>query len=420
MEVLKFLKNTELPELISFIANILIFGGGFIAIVFLVKAAIELIISGGSPTRVEEAKKTIKNAILGLILLVGSYTSLRTINPLLVTPTMTPLPPAEGLYYTNGTDFLPAPFFQMDNSQVPQGWQLFYKCTNWPALYLWLFPKKDFQAIDEKGKDSGISVKRITCGTTLNLSSEGSYKASFEQPGLYICAGQCNTEDIICNDNMSEAISSNIAFPELFKNNQSISLLFVNNPTNNIYYSAIFLSNPFDEVGNCSNVYNLKNKKEPPKERVCYTLKENPPSLNYIIVFIPNYDNPENLGEKIVFYSEPWGPSIGAKAGSFILENKEMFKGDEFIYTIPTSKITFSYQNNPRRAEYKNLYRSFAQRPGSIDFQGNYFLIIKTSNTDFSSCQIFTKDVFNFKLTPFWAQKYSPNYAIIIPSKTQQ
>lgn len=55
--------------------------GGLIAAILVIKGGFEYVTSTGNSQRVEAAKETIRNAIIGLALLFGSYTLLYTINP---------------------------------------------------------------------------------------------------------------------------------------------------------------------------------------------------------------------------------------------------------------------------------------------------------------------------------------------------
>ncbi|MEK7508881.1 MAG: pilin, partial [Patescibacteria group bacterium] len=55
--------------------------GGLIATVLIIKGGFEWTTSAGNPTRVTSAKSSITSALMGLFLLLGSYTLLYTINP---------------------------------------------------------------------------------------------------------------------------------------------------------------------------------------------------------------------------------------------------------------------------------------------------------------------------------------------------
>ena len=83
-------------ELPSYINYLFIFGLGLIAFLALgqmMLGGISYILAAGNAAKVEDAKDTIKQAFLGLGLLLVSYLLLRTINPYMVNlrnPNLTP------------------------------------------------------------------------------------------------------------------------------------------------------------------------------------------------------------------------------------------------------------------------------------------------------------------------------------------
>jgi len=71
-------------EVISYIFKILIGIGALIAVAMVIMAGIEWMTSDGNPGKIGEAKTKIKNALLGVGILLGSYLILYTINPQIV------------------------------------------------------------------------------------------------------------------------------------------------------------------------------------------------------------------------------------------------------------------------------------------------------------------------------------------------
>lgn len=84
----------ELPEYINYL---FIFGLGLIAVLALAQmmvGGIKYVLAAGNVATIEDAKETIKQALIGLGLLLISYLLLRTINPDLVnlrTPNLAPI-----------------------------------------------------------------------------------------------------------------------------------------------------------------------------------------------------------------------------------------------------------------------------------------------------------------------------------------
>lgn len=76
--------TTPIPEYVKYIFNFLIWASGIIALVVLVIGGFQWFTSAGNLERIKEAKERIGAALLGLLILFGSYLILTTINPNLV------------------------------------------------------------------------------------------------------------------------------------------------------------------------------------------------------------------------------------------------------------------------------------------------------------------------------------------------
>ncbi len=72
--------GTTAAQYIVYFVNLLIAVGAFAAAVVLVMAGVSFASSSGDPSKIEEAKKRIRSAFLGLLILLGSYILLSTIN----------------------------------------------------------------------------------------------------------------------------------------------------------------------------------------------------------------------------------------------------------------------------------------------------------------------------------------------------
>lgn len=86
-------QETGLAEYLKYIFNFLIWGTGFIVVVVIIYNGFKYLTSSGLPEKVTEAKDRIKAALLGLIILFGSYMLLITINPQLIAFYLSELPP---------------------------------------------------------------------------------------------------------------------------------------------------------------------------------------------------------------------------------------------------------------------------------------------------------------------------------------
>jgi len=98
-------KNASSAEVISYIFNLLVAIGSFIAVVIVIMAGIEWMTSEGNPSKVEGAKDKIKNTLLGVAVLIGSYLILGAINPSLTTIKINNLSCSNGIIVVKaGTD----------------------------------------------------------------------------------------------------------------------------------------------------------------------------------------------------------------------------------------------------------------------------------------------------------------------------
>ncbi|MBI5732266.1 MAG: hypothetical protein HY982_02820, partial [Candidatus Magasanikbacteria bacterium] len=74
----------HLGDYIKTVYTYLVGVGGIVAVVMLIWGGFTYLTAAGSPERISSAKSTIGSSLLGMLLLVGSYTLLYTINPDLV------------------------------------------------------------------------------------------------------------------------------------------------------------------------------------------------------------------------------------------------------------------------------------------------------------------------------------------------
>ena len=210
---------------------------GILAILIIVISGAQILLSGGSPQAMGDAKERILGAVLGIVLLMASFIIMRTINPQLVSQTNDGLPNqnAAGVYlqttYTTGTIIatgapavLGAPYVtpeisapqsdprieipDLERNMPPNGPTLLqgssatrtirYNCTppdgitNGPKLLIWVYDAESFQ-IDKDasgfamGTTDTISLpcnsnagNKITFGAATK-----SYKWAIESPGAY-------------------------------------------------------------------------------------------------------------------------------------------------------------------------------------------------------------------------------------------
>ncbi len=83
---------------IQYIFIFIMLVAGIIGVMVIVIHGFRILLYAGSPAKIDEARKGIFNAILGIVILMTSFILLKTINPSLVSPTGSSLPLQPGIY----------------------------------------------------------------------------------------------------------------------------------------------------------------------------------------------------------------------------------------------------------------------------------------------------------------------------------
>ena len=104
----KITDNSGFPDYVGYFFTLGTYLAGALALMSFAVGAVQMIMSAGNPTTAGDAKGRMMGSILGLVLTISAFLILKTINPTLIIPTLTPLPGVAGVFYTNGTDFKPA------------------------------------------------------------------------------------------------------------------------------------------------------------------------------------------------------------------------------------------------------------------------------------------------------------------------
>ena len=373
-------QGSKLPVFISYFFGLGIYLAGALAVVSLAIGGVQFIFSGVSPESRSSAKERITGAIIGLVLTLSSFIILRTINPVFITPSLTPLGEVAGIFYTNGTEDRSAPESEADTDNIPGGFEsLIYKCAQdaySPTLLVWQFPEKNF------GGELEASVERLTCGKDTNIRNIGSFKWAFETPGVYYFT-KTNCEGFMSGANLSN--TQEIGEP--FKGNIK-SIKIINDTAYDINYGVI-LHKEINFRGDCSLPL-----MESGCENGCCNITLPTSSIN---IFTPNQDKPETSGNGVVFYSKPFGYKTGANSGYFVLSPTTI---GTFWRSNPTAiDFTDSYNLVDVPEGERTLCRNFKNCSGSIKVQGNYLVIPYAQQPESYNlyCQVFDKDVPNLK-----------------------
>ena len=407
---LGFPEPTSPETAINFWFQITAYISGFVAMISFAIAGIQFAWGEANPSLKKDAKERMISAVMGLLLSVAAVVILRSINPSLVNVVITDLGPQTGVFYTNGSTYAPAPQSEANNSNILSGYNnLAYRCTQGPAILLWIFPKPNF--LGNNDNYEGVKVMRKECNSQEPLPSGGSFKWEFETPGVYFCMGGCSETGTVCSGYMSldQTTSTRILEPFL---GRVRSIRVVNDVQNDIHFATIFHSAPdLGQLGSCSDfLYSSDLNKK-------YECFNNIPAAQLGVIFNWNHklttdSNGEIIstsGQGVDFYSEPYGWAQGARAGRKILNTRAIDK----YWSGSAESLIYDYSGIIRPNRYKQIYTSFAQKPGSVNVKGSYVLAFKSG----SYCQIFSGSIYNFKTTQMAAVVGSIGSINIMPAK---
>ena len=405
--------NDCMAKFISYWFGFGIMLAGVIALISLIVASVQLIASAGNPGVQGDARDRIRGALLGMVLLVSSFIIMRTINPTLVTPSLTPLGEVAGVFYTNGEggETKPAPISESDTANVPEGFQtIIYKCAEGgfsPNLYVWKFPQKNF--IGNNNWYDGVGVTEISCGENTDIGGAGSFKMAFKTPGVYYFLGDN------CTGYMSgPSLSDEAQITDPFKNN--IKSIRVINDSSNIF-GFIAHNGDVNSGSECGEPYVAG----PWINNNCFSINIPVSSIN---IFRWNSEA-KSSGNGVSFYSKPWGKESrtpGDQAGFYNLgfdKIQEVLGGGEGMWGTAPENMIFSYENVNVPEAYKLSCQNFDACSGSIKIQGNYLVVLYTGYTENPGiyCQISRVDTPNLDATEFKGSGKNLKWVNVIPIK---
>lgn len=369
-------QDSDLPQYVNYFFALGIYLAGAIAVISLAVGGVQLIFSSVNPEARNNAIDRIKGAILGIVLTLASFIILRTINPTLISPSLTPLGETAGIFYTNGSDKKPAPNSESNTSSIPAGYNtIIYKCAQGaysPALLILKFPQTNF------GGYRDATVVRLNCEQSAIIDSS-SFKIIFETPGVYYFIKEG------CKGYMSQVNTSNTEqIGEPFRSEMR-SIKIVND--GNLNYGVI-LHKDVNFRGDCIHTYQAQGGDN------CFNLA---PPISSINIFVQNSVEPKTSGNGVVFYSKPFGYKTGANSGYLKISPDNIGTSWQGNAADIDFRDSYNYVDVPQ--EEKNLCTNFKKCPGSIKVQGNYLVVLwaRQIQSQYYYCQVFYKDIPNLK-----------------------
>jgi hypothetical protein len=381
------------------------------------------------------AKDRMKGSVLGLVLTLSAFLILRTINPVLISPSLTPLGEVAGIFYTNDSETSPTPLENSDTSDIlSQGYtKIVYKCAAnaySPALLIWEFPNPGLEA----GNDlSQVKVVRKTCDDNEEDIPPGSFKMAFESSGVYFCFSGC-ADDYMCQGDMSgvnTTSSNNIGEPFA----QNVRGVRIVNDDSNYYAVILHKEIGLENGGYCSlPIFTLGN------ETKCKDTSDYQNASSADIFTLNNTST--SSGNGVTLYSDPQGWNKGETAGKFDISAEDI---SNFAFNTHMDTMFYDYDGTNASPDDQEYCQTADDCLGSIKIKGNYLVGLYSTkacqdNTNCNEgeicfmdadgvgqcvgpngqpnyyCQTFTKDVPNLDAEQFMSSN-GLNNAYIFPTK---
>lgn len=402
------------PNLIdyrNFIFNFLIGLGGALAVLSIAIGGIGYVVSAGNPESISNAKDRIRGAILGLILLMGSYVLIQTINPKITPAAIEGLTGGYGVYLSDGSKDEVAPSSMPDISAIPSQINLLkYKCVTYdkntgkeiptnsgPTLLVWKFAQKNMTSWTKS------FVNEVKCGSSTGIRDALSIVTGFEGPGIYLYDQTSCGQKAVRSFNVQQSYSdlSKVFGGYFNKNLKSVRLINdLSVPDNQQWYGLILHDN-INFGGKCtlplgSSANLLIN--------VCLQTTNNASgaafsaaSLEFFRYSKDSFSNLKNVGDGIELYSEPFGWEKWGRGdiGRVKIDTNKLgaviSSAHSADYSAKVDTLTFDYGPGTSD-EYKQRCKNFKNCPGSIRNLGRYIIVLYAKD---SSCQSYYSDATN-------------------------
>jgi len=320
-------------------------------------------------------------SVVGMVILFGSWIIMQEVNPKLTLLEFTPLPAGPGIYLAKGGEKQTAPRELADTTDiVNQGYnKIVYNCIG-PAnknehLLIWSYDRPGYT--DADGNQNARKTYDVSCGQPSNLNAGGSYKMAIETPGVYFYSQQgCDGEASTTRTTEQSPVTENFAIK---------SYKIVTGFSNDDPGIGVVIHNNMDtEVGGfCERMAHISTEKEK-----CFNTDISVGSVS--IFYVPSN---AKTGTGVNFYSESTGWNTEENAGVVAIPANNINRTNGFW--SPANTLVFNYAKTNRNSDYQKLYKTFKDKQGSIQINGNYLvgLFSKAENDDKYWCQTFKKDV---------------------------
>lgn len=415
------ISQTDVPHYIEYFLKLAIGVAGVLALISLVISGIQIMISAGSAERVSDAKNRAKSVFLGLLVLLGSYIFLGTINPNLQQLKTENLKQAGGIFLKGPAGTMPV-LSSVDDTATFAGK---YDEITWPTTLedgsINCDPdnEKDSYIVyfyQDKGFKKIISWGELECEDFFDLSGASSYILQKQIPGVYFYRTTNCTP--VAGSNELPPLSYTSSIPQ-WNGDYIASMRIINGPDDKRgpFFGAILFNDPdYKSTGFQHIKFNTNVISE------CYQIAANSsranswkPGTSMAIYKWTGYSDeglPLSAGSGITLYSYP-----GWSGGFYNIDSTNVGQNDLFWQReLATLPITYSpsYESQISENE-KKLCDTFRAGYGclqSIEIKGNYLVLLSMYGppncTEGEYCSIGNSPAQVFPISQRIISAYSP------------
>jgi len=285
---------TTFPEYAKYLVNLGFIISGIIALGVLVWAGFLYLTSAGNMDQIEEAKRKIVAALLGLIIILSSYLILFTINPDLVEWTLGKAKPEQGIYLIDNNGkryFIRGTAEKLSCSNIVK--VKFLSPTS-SLLAVYLYDNQGFKGSEERV----VNIGRYRIRYVRTIHNVKSVYFLANKPGVYLCS--TTTDEKICP---TRPIYTSQSIDNLAKFNfdDKTKSIQIRNSSTTDYYAILFEKPGYVSDNACPFVFGSVEDLD-----LADSETNNPPigttTLSSIVVF--TYERGKKPSGKIDFYKD--------------------------------------------------------------------------------------------------------------------
>ena len=254
------------------------------------------------------------------------------------------------------------------------------------SILVWTYKNKNLDYSE------GVKLFRMECGGSADINGVGSFKWSYEKPGVYLCTGGCDGN--MCFGHMTEAItSSQDQLDSPFKGNVT-GVRIVNDTSSGTYYQAVLHKEiGLENGGECSMpIVSTENISCTETWTYAFSADINPVNItapytsgNGVSFYNETYGwNPDKASGEINITKEQINVGYGGSAPNMYFDFSKVKSTVAFLCNEGYPPCSDAYKNTNTYSNEELLYYfvegnccpcpTLQDCPGSIRIKGDYFV----------------------------------------------